>query len=74
MYPGMGHSTCAAEMRELREFLLRVLPPTPEVPLTPEAVKAMSGRELKELLRSRGVDPRGLLEKQELVEKALSLL
>lgn len=37
-------------------------------------VVAMSAKELKAFLQSKGVNPAGLLEKRELVEKALSLL
>ena len=71
LYPGMGHSTCPQELEDLRKFLLKMLPD--EAP-TKEQIEKMSARELKSFLKERGESAAGLLEKSELVEKALSLL
>jgi hypothetical protein len=72
MYPGMGHSSCPQEMSDLKRFLLRVL--GPDAGPSAEEVAAMSARELKALIVGRGASTAGLLEKQELVKMALSLL
>jgi predicted esterase len=71
MYPGMGHSTCQQEMTHLKAFLLKTLP---DKAATKEDVENMSARELKMFLQERGESAAGLLEKSELVAKALSLL
>lgn len=71
MYPGMGHSTCPQELQDLKRFLLKTLP---DKAPTKEEVKKMSAKALKSFLQERGASAAGLLEKSELVEKALSLL
>ncbi len=71
LYPGMGHSACPQELDHLKHFLVRVLP---ERSITEADIKAMSARELKEFLQSKGIGVAGILEKQELVAKALSSL
>ncbi|PSC76869.1 acyl-thioesterase 2 [Micractinium conductrix] len=71
MYTGMGHSSCPQELRDVREWLLKVLPDNPP---TREEVRAMSGAQLKAFLRAKGVDTRGMLEKGEMVEAALAAL
>lgn len=76
MYPGMGHSSCPQELQDLKKFLLKTLPDTPVTKATPskEDVEKMSTRELKSFLQENGETTAGLLEKSELVAKALSLL
>ena len=71
MYPGVGHSTSAQEMNDLKEFLLRALP---DKPPTEGEIKGMSARELKAFIIGKGGSTVGMLEKQDLVAKALSLL
>lgn len=71
LYPGMGHSSCPQELMDLKRFLLGVLP---DVAPTKEQIQSMSARELKSFLQSKGESTVGLLEKQDLVAKALSLL
>jgi predicted esterase len=71
LYPGMGHSTCPQELQNLKQFLLKVLP---DKALTKEDIEKMSAKELKGFLQERGASAVGLLEKSELVAKALSLL
>lgn len=71
MYPGMGHSTCPQELQDLKKFLLKTLP---DKAVTKDDVEKMSARELKSFLQERGESAAGLLEKSELVAKALSLL
>ncbi|PRW60012.1 Acyl- thioesterase 1 [Chlorella sorokiniana] len=71
MYTGMGHSSCPQELRDLRTWLLKVLPDTPP---TKEEVQHMSVAQLKAFLQSKGVSTTGMFEKSEMVEKALSLL
>ena len=67
----MGHSSCPQELRDVRGWLLRVLPDTPP---SRADVQAMSARQLKGFLQGRGVTTAGLLEKQDLVERALQEL
>jgi hypothetical protein len=71
MYTGMGHSSCPQELRDLRTWLLKVLPDTPP---TKEEVQHMSVAQLKAFLQSKGVSTTGMFEKSEMVEKAMSLL
>lgn len=71
LYPGMGHSTCPQELQDIKRFLLKLLP---DVPPSAEEIKGMSARELKGFLQSKGISTVGLLEKQDLVAKALSAL
>lgn len=71
IYPGMGHASCPQELQDLKKFLLKTLPDTP---VTKEEVEKMSTRELKLFLQGRGQSSAGMLEKSELVAKALSLL
>lgn len=74
MYPGMQHSTCYEEMRDMKEFLQRVIPPEPQQAVTEEDISSMSVRELKHFLQSRGVDPSKFLEKSELLNEAKRLV
>ena len=71
MYTGMGHSTCPQELRDVRAWLLRVLP---EAAPTADEVRAMTAGQLKAFLQGRGVSTTGMLEKKEMVEAAMSLL
>ncbi|KAL4459022.1 hypothetical protein ABPG75_013887 [Micractinium tetrahymenae] len=71
MYTGMGHSSCPQELRDLRAWLLRVLP---DVAPTKEDVAAMSAKQLKAFLQSKGVNTTGMFEKAEMVEAALAHL
>ena len=71
LYPGMGHSSCPQEMMDLKKFLLRTLP---DVGPSKEEIVKMSARELKSFVQSKGASTVGLLEKQDLVEKSLSLV
>jgi len=70
-YPGMGHSACDQEFKDLRLFLEDAVP---EKLLTEADVRQMSVRELKQFLLSRNVNTRTLVEKSEFIEMALSLL
>jgi lysophospholipase I len=74
VYPGMQHSACPQEFQDVRKFLLKVLPEQEASAPSKEDVATMSAKQLKDFLASRGVSAAGLLEKRELVEKALSLL
>jgi len=71
LYPGMGHSSCPQELADLKRFLAKVLP---EKVITGADVEAMSVRELKAFLQARGISVAGILEKEELVVKALNSL
>jgi len=71
LYPNMGHAACPDELQHVKQFLEKTLC---EPALTAEEVGAMSSGELKKYLQSKGVGTAGLLEKQELVDKALSML
>ena len=70
-YPGMGHSACDQEFKDLRLFLEDAVP---EKLLTEADVRQMSVRELKQFLLSRNVNTRTLVEKSEFIEMAQSLL
>jgi predicted esterase len=71
MYPGMQHSTCYEEMRDMKAFLEKVIP---DKKLTVEDIDSMSVRELKDFISSRGDDPSKSLEKSELRQQAKSHL
>lgn len=73
-YPGMGHSSCTEEMADLKRFLNTILPDIAAAPPTREEVSSMSTRQLKEFLHSQGISTVGLLEKNELLTKALDSL
>ena len=73
-YPGMAHSSCAEEMADLKKFLTTVLPEIVAPPPTRDEVNSMSTRQLKDFLHSRGISTVGLLEKNELLTKALDSL
>jgi hypothetical protein len=72
----MVHSSCPQELQDLKRFLLKTLPDKPVTREAPsiEEIEAMSTRELKSFLQERGQSSVGILEKNELVAKALSLL
>jgi hypothetical protein len=74
LYPGVGHSSCPQEMGDVRRFVLDLLPELPPPQRSRSDLEAMTGKELKQFLEGRGVSARGLFEKTELLEKALSLL
>lgn len=71
LYPGMGHSSCPQEIEDLKRFLARVVP---EKTITAADIETMSVRELKAFLQAQGISVAGILEKQELVVKALNSL
>lgn len=71
LYPGMQHSTCYEEMRDMKAFLERVIP---DKKVTAEDIDSMSVRELKDFIASRGGDPSRSLEKGELRQQAKSHL
>ena len=71
LYPSMGHSSCPQEMEDLKKFILRVLP---EKPISEEDVRNMSAKELQRFITEKGGSTRGLLEKKELLDEALSML
>ncbi|KAK9811818.1 hypothetical protein WJX72_010752 [[Myrmecia] bisecta] len=68
VYPGLAHSSCAQEIDEARDFLLKVIPDKP--PPTAAEVEQMSVKQLKEFLRSRHINTSTMLEKTELVARA----
>lgn len=71
MYPGMQHSTCYDEMKDMKAFLQKVIP---DIKLSVKDIDAMSVRELKDFIKSCGDDPSKSLEKGELREQAKSHL
>ena len=54
-YPGMGHSSCPAELEDIRAFLAKTLPATPPKPLTAEEIDAMPVKELRRKLQAANV-------------------
>ena len=71
----MGHSSCAQEMQDFKQFLLKILPDGPKaVAMTTEQIEKLSAKELKLFIVSQGGSTVGLLEKPELVAKALSFI
>lgn len=70
-YPGMGHSACDQEFRDLKQFMEKILP---EKQITEADIRQMSLRELKQFLTSRQINTRTLLEKSEFIDLALSLI
>ena len=78
IYPGMPHSTCSEELSDLKAFLKRVLPDENakgvDEKMTEEELRTMSARQLKEFIAARGGSTTGMLEKEELIEKATQLL
>jgi len=70
-YRGLGHSTNAEELGDVRAFLLRVIP---DAPPTRDEVEGMSVKELRALLGSRGISTLGFLEKREFMDAALAAI
>lgn len=75
-YPGLGHSACPEEMRDVKDFIQKLTsaPVKKTPPPTLEEVGSMSVKELKAYLKSRSVDFTGCFEKSELVNLAKSTL
>ena len=83
-YAGMGHSTCADEVSDLRDFLQSVMDgsspgataeqgsaPATEPTITPGELEAMSAARLKSYLKGHGVPTADCFERSELVARAL---
>ena len=71
MYPGMQHSTCPQEISDVRNVLEKWIPHTK---VSESDIDSMSIKQLKEFLKSNGVDPTKYFEKTELVSKAKRIL
>ena len=72
-YAGMGHSSCAAELNDVRAFVEKALASSVPLP-TPSEVDSMSVKELKAYLTTKGKDFSGCFEKSELVNLVKSTL
>lgn len=84
-YAGMGHSTCADEVRDLRAFLQAIMRESmpdgasqepaaaaaAEPAITPGELEAMSAARLKAYLKGRGVPTADCFERSDLVARAL---
>lgn len=70
-YP-MGHASCAQELADLKEFLGRALPAAAPAAI-PADLDALSAKDLKTILKERGVDFSDCYEKSDLVDKVKSL-
>ena len=68
----MGHASCPQELADLKAFLSEVLPPAAPAPI-PIDLGGLSAKELKEILKSRGVDFSDCYEKSDLVCKIQAL-
>jgi len=64
----------AEKVRELNQRAEQAKQREAESKLTPDEVRGLSVRELQVILRRRGVDTTGLLEKQEYVNKVIEVL
>lgn len=64
-YPGLAHTSCAAESEDIRRFLLRRL----VVDGGEDAMRHLSAKALKALMRDVGVDSSGCFEKVDLLER-----
>eukprot|EP00959_Pyramimonas_sp_CCMP1952_P127019 2656564-Pyramimonas_sp.AAC.1 len=73
-YAGMGHSSCAQELTDVRAFVEKQLAKVAVPPPSASEVEAMSVKELKAYLSSKGKDFSGCFEKSELVNLAKSTL
>ena len=82
-YAGMGHSTCADEVSDLRAFLQSVVtsepatasepePPEPPAAVDTSELETMSSARLKAYLRERGLPTADCFERAELLARALS--
>ena len=80
-YAGMGHSTCADEVSDLRTFLQSVVvgepaaavdaPEPPAVAIDASELEAMSAARIKAYLRKRGVPTADCFERADLLARAL---
>lgn len=73
-YSGMAHSAGPEELQDVRAFLLKLIPDDVGRRPSREEIDKMSVRSLMQFLTSKGVPVTGLVEKQELIDKAKSLL
>ena len=77
LYDGMGHSTCAAEVEDIRTFLAKMVDGqgTKETSLPPPplagALRSMKASELKQYLQRRGVSVSDCFERSDLLARAL---
>jgi predicted esterase len=69
IYTGLGHSTNAQELDDVRDWLLDLIP---EPRISREELHHMSVKELKKFLAANGVNTNTMLEKSELLAAALS--